>query len=111
MIQITERWSVYRDPDQWVLVEHYEGKDKHGEPKAKTRQTYHPWLDIALRYAADKDCEGSESLRDVEKAYSRMVSPLRGRDSAYEREIKDLLAEIRRLEKRLKQAENVRSAA
>ena len=111
MIQITERWSVYRDEYQWVLVEHYEGKDKHGEPKAKTRQTYYPWLDIALRYAADKDCEGADSLREVEKAYSRMVSPLRGRDSAYEREIKDLLAEIRRLEKRLKQAENVRSAA
>lgn len=84
MIKVTDRWSVYRDKYQWVLVDTYAGKDKDGNAKDHTRETYHPWLDYAMRSAADRDCEGAGVFSDIEKAYKNIQDSLASRSREVE---------------------------
>ena len=73
MIKLTEKWSVYRDRYQWVLVETYVGKDRKGNPKEQEKEHYFPWLSQALRRAADRDCENAVALSDIESRYNAMT--------------------------------------
>lgn len=93
MIEITPQWSVYRDKYQWVLVESYEGKDGRGNPKTHKRETYHPWLDHAMRYAADRSCEGAESLQAIAAVYQSLQEAVSGRVGAVEAYYRDVLKE------------------
>lgn len=104
MIRITDRWSIYRDPQQWVLVETYTGKNKDGHPKTHTRETFWPWLDQAMRYAADKDCEGAETLLAVAGAYMRLEHKLRDRVRALGRGYDELHSELLETRNALREA-------
>lgn len=104
MIKITDRWSVYRDPYQWVLVETYVGQDKDGHPKTHSDKTYHPWLDTAMRYAADKDCENAKTLMDVSGAYLSLEHTLRDRVRAISRGYDDLQRELAEAKEQLRDA-------
>jgi len=104
MIRITDRWSVYRDSMQWVLLETYMGKDKHGNPKVHQRETYHPWLEQALRSAADRDCEGAKSLWAVMASYLRVRYALKDAVSALERDYAKTYAELQETKRKLSQA-------
>ena len=105
MIQITERWSVYRDEYQWVQVETYEGKTKKGKPKTVTRKTYYPWMDQAMRYAAERSCEGADSLKEVERRYTAMLEAYTASVGDLERYIGSMYTELRDSRKALKRAQ------
>ena len=78
------RFEAHRDRYQWVLTEHLQGKDRDGNPKMQTKQTYHNNLRnmctyIVCTYIVDRcadDCtttaeivyllQNSERLLDVE---------------------------------------------
>ena len=105
MIRITDRWAVHRDAQQWVLTETYNGEDKHGNPKTHTRESYHPWLDVAIRYAADKDCEGAETLMAVSGAYLKLEHTLRDRVRALSRGYDELHSELSETRKQLRDAQ------
>lgn len=40
-MKISEDYEVSRDKYQWILTEWYDGKNKDGDLKRKSRQTYH----------------------------------------------------------------------
>ena len=65
MIKINEKFSCERDKYQWVLTETYLGKDKDGNPKAHTRETYHPKLEQVFSHVIDKTCGDCESLEEM----------------------------------------------
>ena len=106
MIQINDRWSVYRDKYQWVLIETYTGKDKDGNTKTHTRETYHPWLGMAMRWAAECDCEGADSFKSIEEAYEAISEAVRGRRSALEDHLIDKVRELADTRDKLRRAKS-----
>ena len=104
MIAITERWSVFHDSYQWVLVESYPGKDKKGNPKTQTKETYHPWLEQALRWAAERDCGDAKAFKDVQAAYMGLVHALEDRTRPLDKRATEALLELRQTKARLSDA-------
>ena len=51
------RFEAQRDRYQWVLIEHLQGKDRDGNPKIQTKQTYHNTLKNMCTYILDR-CAG-----------------------------------------------------
>ena len=39
------RFTITSDKFQWILTEAYDGKDRKGNPKVQTRETYHATLE------------------------------------------------------------------
>ena len=105
MIKLTEQFSIYRDKYNWILVELVEGKDKHGNPKTHPRETYHPWFDSAVRYAADHSCQGAKVFRDVEKRHHELETSIRAAGKAVSEGIAPVLAELAEVKAALAGAE------
>ena len=72
MIKVTDRWSVYRDADDWTLI-HQDGAGF----------TY-PLLDEAFRYAAKVDTDWSEDKNTLEEAYNTLCEGFTASVSAFE---------------------------
>ena len=104
MIAITERWSVFHDSYQWVLVESCPGKDKKGNPKTQTKETYHPWLEQAMRWAAERNCGDATAFRDVQAAYMGLVHALADHTRPLDRRATEALYELRETKARLSDA-------
>lgn len=52
---ISESYSIARDRVQWILTEHYKGKDKSGGEVARTRNTYHSNLKQVAKFVVDNN--------------------------------------------------------
>ena len=48
--KISENYSIRKDRYQWILIEHYMAKDKDGNPKELTRDSYHSDLKQVAAY-------------------------------------------------------------
>jgi len=48
--KISENYSIRKDRYQWILIEHYLGKDKDDNPKELTRDSYHSTLEQVAKY-------------------------------------------------------------
>ncbi len=105
MIRLNDQWSFFRDPYQWILVEHYMGKDGKGNPKEHTKETYHPWLDQAMRYAAAHSCQNAKTFKDIEKRYHELQEAITGCARALELEAHPVAERILELETKLRSAE------
>ena len=105
-IRINKKWSVKRDRYQWTLEEHGVQIDrKTGEEKPKIKEWHFPWLDQAMNWAAERDCEGAEAFSDVQKAYIRLKYDLRDCVSVWGRVYGDIHSELLETRKRLRNAE------
>lgn len=49
-MKISENYSLKKDRVQWILTEHYTGKDKEGNDKPKERDSYHSTLEQVASY-------------------------------------------------------------
>ena len=52
---ISESYSISRDRVQWILTEHYKGKDKDKNEVIRTRNTYHSNLKQIANYLVDSN--------------------------------------------------------
>jgi hypothetical protein len=111
MIVINKKWSVSRDQWQWILHESITTRRKDGTPKVKIRHRYYPWLDQAMRAAAEADCEGVKSFKEVEEAYLAMTDAFKDAVGARDRvpaeahaRLLDAQGEVKRLQAELKRA-------
>lgn len=100
MIVLTDRWSVYRDRYQWVLVETYQARPskQYPEGREKTRESYHPWLDQALRWAADMDCENAPGLESVGEKYASLIDSFKATINKPDRSALEIHARCKDLE-------------
>ena len=106
---INERWSLAKDKtDQWILYEHYMGKDKDGNPKPKEREKYFPWAWDATNYAANHSCQGKSSIRKVEKVFHELADDIRGCTRTLAAKVGPLFDKIHELETALTRAEKQR---
>lgn len=65
------KFTAKRDRYQWVLHEHYEGMDKHGNPKPQVHETYHARLEQICRVVIDRmagECQSMEELLGLLKS-------------------------------------------
>lgn len=61
-------FTAERDKYQWILTEWYDGKDKHGNHKRQSRETYHASLAQVCSVVIDRmagHCESMEGLREL----------------------------------------------
>jgi len=52
-MRLSDKYSIERDKYQWVLTELSEGKDKDGNPKMKSKDSYHSTLEQVSGYVTD----------------------------------------------------------
>ena len=79
MIKLNDRFSFEQDPYQWLLHEVVAGKDKAGNPKPKTKTTYHKNLKQVAAEIIDRtsgDCSSMDELIANFDATVDMVSEL-----------------------------------
>jgi len=80
MITLNERFSLHRDRYNWILVETYDGFEGKGDQRRlvkKTRESYHPWPDFALRWMCELQAQGAGSVREVIGLYTDAVELLK----------------------------------
>lgn len=58
-------FTAERDKYQWVLTEWYDGKDKDGNHKRQSRETYYANLHQVCGVIIDKMAGHSESVEDL----------------------------------------------
>lgn len=46
-------FTAQRDKHQWVVIELYDGKDKKGNPKQHSKESYHATLKQVCAYVVD----------------------------------------------------------
>ena len=62
------KYTIRKDPYNWILEEHYEGKDRDGETVMRSRQTYHGSLHQAAKKIIDNEmgnCKDAEELHEL----------------------------------------------
>lgn len=70
-MRISENYSLKKDRVQWILTEHYTGKDKAGNDKAKERDSYHATLNQVANYLINNN-----ELNDLD-SYINMANAIR----------------------------------
>lgn len=56
-----------KDKYQWILTQMIEGKDKDGNPKMQTKETYHGTLHQVCGVIIDRKCGKCGSLEEVKQ--------------------------------------------
>jgi len=81
MIKLTENYSLDYDRYQFILINHYDGKDKKGEVKKQQKQTYHGTLEQVAKQILNQSvkeakdiCEMSDKLLSVAKEIAENLS-------------------------------------
>ena len=67
MITYNERFSFWRDGNNWILIETYNGHDKHGKPKSQTRESYFSRLSHLFNEIVDRTAGEAEDLEELGK--------------------------------------------
>jgi len=70
------RFTLEKDPYQWVMIEAYDGKDSNGKPKKQKRKTYHPTLRNAFGAILDHMACDCTSVYDLTELYASAVDLL-----------------------------------
>lgn len=70
-MKINERFTAVRDEWCWHLHETYTGSDKDGNPKDKTKTTYHANVSQVFDYVLDKQIGNAESLPAIAQIIER----------------------------------------
>ena len=65
MIKINDEFSMDRDKYQWILYQSYLGKDRDGNPKTHTRETYYSKLDQIAGAIIDKSAKRCETIEEL----------------------------------------------
>lgn len=65
MITLTENWKLRNDKYQWILIHEYDGKDKEGNAKRHTRESYHGNLSQVAKYIVNQEAKAAEQLEYI----------------------------------------------
>jgi len=76
MIKIDDKFSIKRDKRQWILIQHYPGKDKYGNAKTHQRESYHGSIDQISNHILNVLGERCEKLEELEYLYSMQTRKL-----------------------------------
>ena len=64
-IKINDEYSIRSDRWNWVLLQHYIGKDKKGNEIPATKETFHRDLDAVARYVVNEGLKNAESFVEM----------------------------------------------
>lgn len=67
MIKVNDRFSIDKDKYNWILLETYTGKDKDGNPKEHTRETFYANLGQIAQEIINRRCKECDSLDEIIK--------------------------------------------
>lgn len=65
MIKVNDRFSIDNDKYNWILLETYTGKDRDGNPKKHTKETFHANLGQIAQEIIDRGCKECDSLEQI----------------------------------------------
>lgn len=64
MLKVNDRFTIDIDKHNVIVQETYEGKDRFGQPKMMTRESYHSTMLQACGVIIDRSAEG-KTVEDV----------------------------------------------
>lgn len=64
-MKINKRWSIRYDKNQWILIEIFKGKDRDGNPKTQTKESYYAALYNAATHIIN-EAGKREDIKDAE---------------------------------------------
>lgn len=67
MIKINDEWTIRKETNQWVLTEHYIGKDKDGNDKPKERDRFFAKASQVFSYILNEriSTDEDQTLTDI----------------------------------------------
>jgi len=77
MIKLEDRFGLTKDKYQWILTHFYVGKDRKGNDKEQSKDTYHGNLDQVSNYILNTLSEKCETLEELKELYTVQSQKLR----------------------------------
>ena len=59
------RFEITSDKFNWILIEHYDGRDKQGNDKQQSRETYHGTLQQCCQEMIQREAKHADDLESL----------------------------------------------